>query len=303
MRRQRQLENELIFDVLIIGSGAAGLRLALDISPHARVAVISKGPLEESNTFHAQGGIAAVLDDKDTAESHIRDTLESGAGLCHEDAVRFIVEGGREAIQKLADGGVEFTLWKHPNGQQVYHLTKEGGHSRRRVVHAADATGRAVATALFNQAQNCPNITLLSDGVAIDLILQRRNDGSVERCVGAYVLDKKINRVSTYRARSVVLATGGSSKVYLYTSNPDGATGDGVAMAWRAGCRVANMEFTQFHPTCLYHPQAKSFLLTEALRGEGAILRLPDGDRFMPRFHPMADARWRPIHASIPSNG
>ena len=289
--------NELVFDVLVIGSGAAGLRLALDISPNARVAVISKGPLEECNTYHAQGGIAAVLDDKDTAESHIRDTLESGAGLCNEDAVRFIVERGREAIQKLADGGVEFTLWKNPNGEEVYHLTKEGGHSRRRVVHAADATGRAVATALFNQAQNCPNITLLDHGVAIDLVLQRRSDGSVERCVGAYILDKKLHRVRTYLARSVVLASGGSSKVYLYTSNPDGATGDGVAMAWRAGCRVANMEFTQFHPTCLYHPQAKSFLLTEALRGEGAILRLPDGDRFMPRFHPKAELAPRDIVA------
>jgi len=291
------LGNELVFDVLVIGSGAAGLKLALDISPKARVAVISKGPLEDCNTYHAQGGIAAVLDDKDTAESHLRDTLEAGAGLCHEDAVRFIVERGSEAIQKLVDWGVKFTLWKHPSGQEVYHLTKEGGHSRRRVVHAADATGRAVATALFNQAQNCPNITLLENGVAIDLILQRRNGGSVERCVGVYVLDKKINRVRIYLARSVVLATGGSSKVYLYTSNPDGATGDGVAMAWRAGCSVANMEFTQFHPTCLYHPQAKSFLLTEALRGEGAVLRLPDGDRFMPRFHPMADLAPRDIVA------
>lgn len=287
----------MVFDVLVLGSGAAGLRVALDIAPHAQVAVIAKGSLEDSNTFHAQGGIAAVLDDQDSVESHIRDTLESGAGLCGPDTVRFIVERGRGAIQKLVDGGVEFSREENPNGELVYHLTREGGHSHRRVIHAADATGRAVATALVNQATSHPNITLFEECMAIDLILERWGNGGVRRCVGAYVLDKKLGRVQTFLARSVVLATGGCSKVYLYTSNPDGATGDGIAMAWRAGCRVANMEFTQFHPTCLYHPQAKSFLLTEALRGEGAVLRLPDGTRFMTRFHARAELAPRDIVA------
>jgi L-aspartate oxidase len=291
------VRNELVFDVLVLGSGAAGLRVALDIAPHAQVAVIAKGSLEDSNTFHAQGGIAAVLDDQDSVESHIRDTLESGAGMCDPDSVRFIVERGRGAIQKLVDGGVEFSREESSNGELVYHLTREGGHSHRRVIHAADATGQAVATALVKQATSHPNITLFEDRMAIDLILQRWSDGSVRRCVGAYVLNKKLGRVQTFLARSVALATGGCSKVYLYTSNPDGATGDGIAMAWRAGCRVANMEFTQFHPTCLYHPQAKSFLLTEALRGEGAILRLPDGERFMNRFHSKAELAPRDIVA------
>ncbi len=291
------MENEFVFDVLIIGGGAAGLRLALDLAAEARVAILSKGSFQDSNTFHAQGGIAAVLDDSDSVESHIRDTLEAGAGMCGPEAVRFVVERGRDAIHKLVACGVEFSREEGPDGEQAYHLTREGGHSHRRVVHAADATGQAVSNALVNQVRLQQHITLFEDQMAIDLILEPRGDSSVKRCVGAYVLDKRSHRVHTFLARVVVLATGGASKVYLYTSNPDVATGDGVAMAWRAGCRVSNMEFTQFHPTCLYHPQAKSFLLTEALRGEGAVLRLPNGERFMSGFHPRAELAPRDVVA------
>ena len=291
------MNNRLTFDVLVIGSGAAGLRLALDVAAHARVAVLSKGSAQDSCTYHAQGGIAAVLDDDDSVASHIRDTLESGAGLCDPDAVRFVVERGRAAIQKLIETGVEFSREQGPNGAWAYHLTREGGHSHRRVIHAADATGQAVSTALVQRALSEPNITLFENRMAIDLILEPRGSDHVSRCVGAYVLDRASNRVQTFLAPVVVLASGGCSKVYLYTSNPDVATGDGIAMAWRAGCRVANMEFTQFHPTCLFHPQAKSFLLTEALRGEGAVLRLPDGTRFMDRFHPRAELAPRDIVA------
>ncbi|MEW6352489.1 MAG: L-aspartate oxidase [Thermodesulfobacteriota bacterium] len=285
------------FDVLILGSGAAGLRLALEIAPHARVAVLSKGSHTDSSTFHAQGGIAAVLDDRDSVESHIKDTMEAGAGLCDPEAVRFIVERGGRAIEHLVEQGVEFSREGGPDGKSLLHLTREGGHTRRRVVHAADATGAAVATVLARLAGTHPNITLFEHQTAVDLILQRRADGSIERCAGAYVLDNNTRHIRSFLGRKVVLATGGGSKVYLYTSNPDGVTGDGIAMAWRAGCRIANMEFTQFHPTCLYHPHAKSFLLTEALRGEGAILRLPDGSAFMTRFHSQADLAPRDVVA------
>jgi L-aspartate oxidase len=289
--------NEFAFDVLVIGGGAAGLSLGLDLPAQVHVAVLSKGSFQDSNTFHAQGGIAAVLDDHDSVESHIRDTVEAGAGMCDPDAVRFVVERGREAIRKLVARGVEFSREEGPDGRQAYHLTREGGHSHRRVVHAADATGQAVSNALADRVRLQRNITIVEDQVAIDLILERGGFRTTKRCAGAYVLNKKTGRVDTVLAKVVVLATGGASKVYLYTSNPDVATGDGVAMAWRAGCRVANMEFTQFHPTCLYHPQAKSFLLTEALRGEGAVLRLPDGERFMTRFHPRAELAPRDIVA------
>lgn len=292
------MNSSLRGDVLVIGSGAAGLQLALHIAAHVKVTVISKGSFQDSSTFHAQGGIAAVLDDRDSVESHIQDTLTSGAGLCDPDAVRFVVERGRAAIQNLIECGVEFTREKSAEtGQWMYHLTREGGHSHRRVIHAADATGQAVATALVNRVRAHPGITLLDDQMAIDLIVPRSSNGKPDQCLGAYVLDKATGRVRTFLARAVVLGTGGCSKVYLYTSNPDVATGDGIAMAWRAGCRIANMEFTQFHPTCLYHPDARSFLLTEALRGEGAILRLPDGTRFMPRFHPQAELAPRDIVA------
>lgn len=291
------MDHELAFDVLVIGRGAAGLRLALGVAEHFRVAVLTKGSIEDSSSYHAQGGIAAVLDDRDSVASHIKDTLEVGAGLCKSEVVQFVVERGSKAIQELVDRGVEFTLVQGSDGKPRHHLTREGGHSHRRVVHAADATGLAVTTALERQAASHPSITLVENHMAMDLIVRHRHLAGKDRCVGAYVLDRQANCVKTFLARVVVLATGGCSKVYLYTSNPDAVTGDGIAMAWRAGCRVCNMEFTQFHPTCLFHPHAKSFLLTEALRGEGARLLLPDGTRFMPRFHPRAELAPRDIVA------
>lgn len=287
-------------DVLVIGSGAAGLSLALNLPAHLRIAVLSKGDLANGSTFWAQGGVAAVLDDSDTVQSHVEDTLVAGGGLCHEDAVRFTVEHSREAIEWLIDLGVPFTRDDHgendDNGFE-FHLTREGGHSHRRIIHAADATGAAIFRTLLAKAQQRPNIELLEQRVAVDLITERRLGQSGERCLGAYVLDRASGEVDTFAARFVVVATGGAAKVYLYTSNPDGACGDGIAMAWRAGCRVANLEFNQFHPTCLYHPQAKSFLITEALRGEGAHLKLPNGERFMPRFDSRAELAPRDIVA------
>jgi L-aspartate oxidase len=261
-------------DVLVIGSGAAGLTAALRLAPQARVAVISKGDLNQGSTWWAQGGIAAVLDANDTVEAHIADTLAAGAGLCHPDAVRFNVEHSRESIEWLVDQGVEFD---RITGQD-FHLTREGGHSHRRIIHSADATGREVSESLTKRALNTPNIDIFTNRVAVDLVVR---DG---RCHGAYVLDRDTGSVDVFQAKYTILAMGGASKVYLYTTNPDGATGDGIAMAWRAGCRVANMEFNQFHPTCLYHPNAKSFLVTEAIRGEGGVLLLPNGERFMERF-------------------
>lgn len=287
-------------DVLVIGSGAAGLSLALNLPGHLRIAVLSKGDLANGSTFWAQGGVAAVLDDTDTVQSHVEDTLNAGGGLCHEDAVRFTVEHSREAIQWLIEQGVPFTRDEHysvDDGGFEFHLTREGGHSHRRIIHAADATGAAIFTTLLEQARKRPNIQLLEQRVAVDLITERRLGLDGDRCLGAYVLDRNTGEVDTFGARFTVLATGGAAKVYLYTSNPDGACGDGIAMAWRAGCRVANLEFNQFHPTCLYHPQAKSFLITEALRGEGALLRLPNGERFMPRFDPREELAPRDIVA------
>ena len=276
------------FDVLVIGSGAAGLSLGLKVANHAKVAILSKNKLNEGSTSWAQGGIAAVLDNRDSTESHIEDTMVAGAGLCHRDTVTFVVENGHDAIDWLVDQGVSFTketeIKKDVFVDGDYHLTKEGGHSFRRVVHATDATGQEVQQSLETQARNHPNITLFENHMTVDLIGDQHPDAAKRRCVGAYVLDTKNNRMDVFRAKTTVLATGGASRVYLYTSNPDGSTGDGIAMAWRFGCRVANMEFNQFHPTCLYHPETRTFLLTEALRGEGAYLRLPDGERFMKRF-------------------
>jgi L-aspartate oxidase len=269
------------YDVLVIGSGAAGLTLALNLAQYAKVAVLSKNEINLGSTWFAQGGIAAVLDDQDSIDAHVADTLIAGAGLCHEDAVRFTVERSKDAIQWLIAQGVNFTK-EHSNGD--YHLTKEGGHSHRRIIHSADATGQAVHSTLIEQVQKQTNIDIFEHHVAINLISQADSDSRKLRCSGAYVLDNKKEAVHVFQAKVVVLATGGASKVYLYSSNPDSASGDGIAMAWRAGCRVANMEFNQFHPTCLYHPRAKNFLITEALRGEGAYLRLPNGERFMPRF-------------------
>ncbi|MDS4025847.1 MAG: L-aspartate oxidase [Candidatus Contendobacter sp.] len=274
----------LFTDILIIGSGAAGLSLALRLADVARVVVLAKGPLSEGSTYYAQGGVSAVLDAGDSIESHLQDTLIAGAGLCHADAVRLTVEHGREVIEWLSARGVPFTREPTTDGHVDYHLTREGGHSHRRVAHVADATGRAIQTTLEARAREHPNITLLDQYIAVDLITRRKLGLDGNRCLGAYVLDRRSGQVEALAARFVALATGGASRVYLYSSNPDGSTGDGIAMAWRAGCRVANLEFMQFHPTCLYHPQAKNFLISEAVRGEGGILLLPDGTRFMRHF-------------------
>ena len=287
----------LHFDVLILGSGAAGLSLALRLPESLRIAVVAKRDLQEGNTLYAQGGISAVLDEADSTEAHVRDTLAAGAGLCVEETVRLVVERGPAAIRWLMRQGVEFTR-SPPTGTSGVHLTREGGHSARRVVHAADATGQALELTLVERLRARPNTEILEHRIAIDLITTDKLDkGAPRRCVGAYLLDRRDHRVDTVGARFTVLATGGANKVYLYTSNPDVATGDGIAMAWRAGCRVANMEFIQFHPTCLYHPQAKSFLISEAVRGEGGRLLLPDGSRFMPEVDPRAELAPRDVVA------
>ncbi len=268
------------YDVLILGSGTAGQSLALRLAETLRVAVVTKRELSDSASNWAQGGIAAVLDTTDSIEAHIQDTFTAGAGLCDPVATRFVVENGRRAIEWLIERGVPFTREHHT--ALGYHLTREGGHSHRRIIHAADATGAAVQATLGEQVRAHPNIDIYEHHIAVDLVLGNKMDPPDTGCVGAYVLDIDAGKVVTFGARNTVLATGGTGKVYLYTTNPDVATGDGVAMAWRAGCRVANMEFIQFHPTCLYHPHAKSFLISEAVRGEGGLLKLPDGTRFMP---------------------
>ena len=286
-----------VFDVLVLGSGAAGLTTALMLAEKAKVAVLSKADLAEGSTLYAQGGIAAVLDATDSTELHISDTLIAGAGLCDPEAVRFVVENAEESIKRLIGYGVEFTQDHTPDGKQVYHLTREGGHSRRRIIHAADATGRAVETTLEERVRENPNITVFEYHLAVDVIREKLGQGKQGRCLGAYALNRNSGNVDLFRAKTVVLATGGASKVYLYSSNPDSCTGDGIAMAWRAGCRVANLEFMQFHPTCLYHPTAKSFLISEAVRGEGGRLLLPNGERFMPRFDERAELAPRDIVA------
>ena len=284
-------------DVLIIGGGAAGLSLALRLADTARVVTLAKGELHEGSTYYAQGGISAVLDAGDSIESHVQDTLIAGADLCHADTVRFTVEHARAAIEWLSAQGTPFTRESNAEGGAEYHLHREGGHSHRRIVHAADATGRAIQTTLEQRARQHPNIILNEQCSAIDLITGRKLGLGGNRCLGAYVLNRHTGQVEVCAARFVVLATGGASRVYLYSSNPDGSTGDGIAMAWRAGCRVANMEFIQFHPTCLYHPQAKNFLISEAVRGEGGTLLLPDGSRFMQHFDPRLELAPRDIVA------
>jgi L-aspartate oxidase len=275
------------FDVAIVGSGLAGLSVALHLADHRKVVVISKRALRDGASDWAQGGIAAVLDSADSHDQHVNDTLIAGAGLCDEGATRAIVEQGRGAIEWLIAQGVPFT--RDDDAEMGFHLTREGGHSQRRIIHSADATGHAVQVTLEEQVRRHPNITLLENHYAIDLITSDKvgvNNGT-PHCMGLYVQDVTTGQVQTIAADQTVLATGGAGKVYLYTTNPDTATGDGIAMAWRAGCRVANMEFIQFHPTCLYHPYAKSFLITEAVRGEGGLLKLPAaagaaaGQRFM----------------------
>ena len=285
-------------DVLIIGSGAAGLSLALRLADQHQVIVLSKGPVTEGSTFYAQGGIAAVFDETDSIDSHVEDTLIAGAGICDRHAVEFVASNARSCVQWLIDQGVLFDTHVQPNGEESYHLTREGGHSHRRILHAADATGREVQSTLVSKAQNHPNIRVLERSNAVDLIVSDKIGlPGTRRVVGAWVWNRNKETVETCHAKAVVLATGGASKVYQYTTNPDISSGDGIAMAWRAGCRVANLEFNQFHPTALYHPQARNFLLTEALRGEGAYLKRPDGTRFMPDFDERGELAQRDIVA------
>jgi len=289
-------------DVLVIGSGVAGLSLALRLADHTRVAVLAKGQISEGSSMYAQGGIAAVMDPHDDSfEAHIEDTLVAGAGLCHRDTVELVVRRGPAMIDWLTQQGVPFTTEPEPGSASAtarLHLTREGGHTFRRVVHADDATGFAIETALIRAVRTHGAIELLEDQLAIDLITSAKLGlGGPSRCLGAYVLDKAGGHVRAVAARYVVLASGGASKAYLYTSNPDTSTGDGIAMAWRAGCRVGNMEFMQFHPTCLYHPRAKSFLISEAVRGEGGRLLLPNGQPFMQAHDPRGELASRDIVA------
>jgi L-aspartate oxidase len=286
-------------DVLIIGSGAAGLSCALRLASLGhQVTVVSKASLSSGSTLWAQGGISAVLDENDSLENHVRDTLVAGAGLCDENAVRFTVERGPACIRWLVAQGVQFTVDEEDGSGARLHLTREGGHSHRRVVHAADATGHAVETTLSGLVAAHPGIKTREHTVAVDLIVAR----AARTVLGAYLLDVRTGHVEAIAAKAVVLATGGASMAYLYSTIQQGASGDGIAMAWRAGCRIANMEFMQFHPTCLYHVKSRAFLITEALRGEGALLKLPAanghaGERFMPRFDTRAELAPRDIVA------
>ncbi len=281
------------YDVLIIGSGAAGLSLALQLPKTLAIAIVSKSQLGAGSTFWAQGGMAAVLHDRDSVEAHVADTLDAGAGLCHEPAVHFTVGRSRQCVEWLIEQGMHFDLREDQADTEFreFHLTMEGGHSHRRVIHAADQTGRAISQVLLSRVEEASNISLLRDRCLVDVIKTGK------RVCGAYLLDATGSGVETFAADAVVLATGGASKAYRYTTNPDGASGDGIAAAWRAGCRVANLEFNQFHPTCLYHPNSRSFLMTEALRGEGATLHLEDNTRFMTRFDNRAELAPRDIVA------
>jgi L-aspartate oxidase len=270
------------FDVLIIGSGVAGLACALKLDKNLSIALISKGSLVDGSSWLAQGGIAAVLDEEDSIEAHVDDTIIAGDGLCHKDTVKFVVENGQKTIRWLVDQGVLFTKDK---SNKNFHLGQEGGHSFRRILHSADATGKAITRALIKKVREASNIQIFEEHCAVDLITQEDSTTNRIKCVGSYLLNLKSSEIGLFQAKTVVLASGGASKAYLYTSNPDGASGDGIAMAWRKGCRVANMEFNQFHPTCLFNADAKSSLITEAIRGEGGILLLPNGERFMNKFH------------------
>ena len=318
------MKNQYQYDVLVIGAGAAGLSLALSLANHgsainkpgknAKVAVLAKSNLTEGSTYYAQGGISAVVDEEDTLESHVSDTIRAGAGICDEDAVNFTVKHAKEAIDWLVENGVNFTTQTQTTdntdkSNPQYHLTQEGGHSHRRILHSADTTGKEIEESLENQARSNANIELFEHHLVVDLITEAKISSKIDastdkndsknpnRCLGAYVLDKKQQNITVFRAKFIVIATGGASKVYLYTSNPDVSTGDGIAIAWRSGCRVANMEFIQFHPTCLYHQKAKSFLISEAVRGEGGKLLLPDGTPFMHRFDSRGELAPRDIVA------
>lgn len=284
----------LRFDTLIIGSGLAGLSLALKLADHQKVAIVTKKQLLDGASAWAQGGIAAVQSPEDSIEDHVRDTQTAGVGLCDPIATRFVIENGARAINWLISQNVPFSM---DDSGKHFHLTREGGHSRRRIIHAADATGKAVQQTLAAKVRAHPNVTILEHHIAVDLITGKKLGKDDARCHGAYILNTLQGKVHTIAANHTVLATGGAGKVYLYTTNPDTATGDGIAMGWRAGCRVANMEFMQFHPTCLFHPHAKSFLITEAVRGEGGILKLPDGSRFMPWHDERAELAPRDVVA------
>lgn len=280
---------EVKTDFLVIGSGVAGLSFALKVAAWGKVAVVTKREIEESNTKYAQGGIASVWSQEDSFDAHIQDTLVAGDGLCHPDVVEMVVKNGPDRIRDLISWGVNFTLWE--KDKTKYDLAREGGHSKRRIIHAADLTGEEVEKTLAKRVKRNSNITIYENLIAVNLIVRE------EECWGAYVLDIKKKVVHTLLSKVTLLATGGVGKVYLYTSNPDVATGDGIAMAYRAGAKIANMEFMQFHPTCLYHPEAKSFLISEAVRGEGGILRLKNGEPFMHKYHPQKELAPRDIVA------
>ena len=286
---------EIKTDFLIIGSGIAGLSLAIKASTLGSVAIVTKKEKSESNTNYAQGGIAAVMDKTDSFEEHIRDTLECGAGLCNKEVVDFVVREAPPRIQELIDWGVNFTKSEAP--PFPYDLGQEGGHHRRRVLHAKDLTGREIERALHEKVADLKNVHIYENHIGIDLIITKDAAGHTINCVGAYVLDINNKEIYTYRAKYTILSTGGAGKVYLITTNPDIATGDGIAMAYRAGAKIANMEFIQFHPTCLFHPEAKAFLISEAVRGEGGILKLKNGDEFMDKYHEMKSLAPRDIVA------
>ncbi len=285
------MSSQFKYDVVIIGSGTAGLSAALHLPASLSIAILAKADLEQTSSSWAQGGISAVLDPEDSVELHASDTIVAGAGICEESVVEFTVANGADCINWLADLGMPFTLDNPEIVDSAFHLTREGGHSKRRVVHVADTTGKSLQQTLQAHIAERRNIRVFYDHIAIDLIRRQ------QKCAGLYAYNRANQRVDVFRAQKVILATGGASRVYLYTSNPDGSTGDGIAMAWRAGCRVANMEFNQFHPTCLYHPEARTFLITEAVRGEGGKLLLPNGERFMPRFDDRAELAPRDIVA------
>jgi len=302
LRAFRELSSCLVksFDFLILGSGIAGLTFALKVAAHRRVAIVTKKDRAESNTNYAQGGIASVTSKEDSFEFHVRDTLAAGAGLCREHVVRTIVEEGPASIAELIEMGMKFSEREAPSedGGRELDLGREGGHSKRRILHAKDVTGREIERALLNAVSQQPNIEIFENHIAIDLITTRKLGAANEnRCLGAYVFDKKASHVRTFTAPVTLLATGGCGKVYLYTTNPDIATGDGVAMAYRAGATIANMEFVQFHPTCLFHPRAKSFLISEAVRGEGGVLKTVEGNDFMDAYHPLKSLAPRDIVA------